>query len=278
MPVAETTQGGRAAPLVEALRASLPDEDAEPGTTPGGVLAFDVSTLEGRDEPPATTDIEVDPTALEAAGRARDAWKHDRDELLRRASLERVMTTASDPSKSRERPLTAALSEVDESVVLPTGGPAAEVGDALHQVMEHLDPAAPSGLDALAAAACAEHGLAAPQVGEVAAMARRCLESDAVRRALAAGAWHREVPFMVPRPDGTFASGRIDLLFREGEELVVLDYKTDAVSADEAPVAAERHRGQAEAYAEALRQTTGMAMGEVVFVFARPGVEVAVRV
>jgi len=278
VPVAETTQGGRAAPLVDALRASLPGEDAEPGTTSGGVLAFDVSTLEGRDEPPPTTDIEVDPAAVEAAGRARDAWEQDRDELLRRASLERVMTTASDPSKSRERPLTAALSEVDESVVLPTGGPAAEVGDALHQVMEHLDPTDRSGLETLASAACAEHGLGRPQVGEVVAMARRCLESMAPRRALAAGARHREVPYMVCGPDGSFASGRIDLLFREGEDLVVVDYKTDAVSADDAPVAAERHRGQADAYAAALRQTTGMTVREVVFVFARPGVEVTLRV
>jgi ATP-dependent exoDNAse (exonuclease V) beta subunit len=45
------------------------------------------------------------------------------------------------------------------------------------------------------------------------------------------------------------ASGSIDLVYRDGGELVIVDFKTDAVSsAREAREAAHRHRAQMESY------------------------------
>ena len=66
----------------------------------------------------------------------------------------------------------------------------------------------------------------------------------------------------------------MDLLFRETDELVVVDFKTDDVTTtEEIDAAANSHSGQAAAYAEAVEQATGLAVREVVFVFARVGVE-----
>jgi ATP-dependent exoDNAse (exonuclease V) beta subunit len=63
-------------------------------------------------------------------------------------------------------------------------------------------------------------------------------------------------------------------VFREGDELVVVDFKTDGVTtAEELDTATIRHSGQAAAYAEATERATGLTVREVVFVYARAGSE-----
>lgn len=100
-------------------------------------------------------------------------------------------------------------------------------------------------------------------------MARRCLESDVVKRAIATGDVHREVPFVVEE-DGKVLIGRIDLLFRDGEQAVVVDYKSDSVQAGGEPAAAQAHRGQAGVYRQAVERALG-AQTSVVLLFARTG-------
>ena len=52
----------------------------------------------------------------------------------------------------------------------------------------------------------------------------------------------------------------------------MIDWKSDAVGPADLAAAAEGHRAQAEAYANALRATTGLPVQEVAFVFPRaPG-------
>jgi ATP-dependent helicase/nuclease subunit A len=66
-----------------------------------------------------------------------------------------------------------------------------------------------------------------------------------------------------------YTTGRVDLIFRDGEGLVVVDYKTDAVRA----AAMESHRGQAETYSRGVGAATGVEVNDVVLVFARAGTE-----
>jgi ATP-dependent helicase/nuclease subunit A len=51
--------------------------------------------------------------------------------------------------------------------------------------------------------------------------------------------------------------GVIDLLYRLDGELWVADYKTDAISADQAAARAEQYRTQSEVYKSAIRQSLG---------------------
>ncbi|MBD3868577.1 MAG: PD-(D/E)XK nuclease family protein, partial [Acidobacteria bacterium] len=63
----------------------------------------------------------------------------------------------------------------------------------------------------------------------------------------------REVP-MLMQDDGFAWRGSIDLLYRDGDELVVADFKTDAgIEPDEAK---ERYGGQLKRYAEAVAKAT----------------------
>jgi ATP-dependent exoDNAse (exonuclease V) beta subunit len=74
-----------------------------------------------------------------------------------------------------------------------------------------------------------------------------------------------------------YATGRIDLVFRESDELVVADWKSDSVGPGAVGAAAESHRPQAEAYVRALTTSSQLAVKEVVFVFPRARSEASVR-
>ena len=76
----------------------------------------------------------------------------------------------------------------------------------------------------------------------------------------------------------TVLEGFIDLLFEEEDDLVVVDYKTDALGTDEEIAARSGHyRIQAGAYVLALQQATGRSVKEVVLLFLQPRREVVLR-
>ena len=71
--------------------------------------------------------------------------------------------------------------------------------------------------------------------------------------------------------------GFIDLLFEEPDGLVVVDYKTDSVTADQAGEAVARYRLQGGAYAHAIGAATGKPVKEVVFLYLQPRREVTLE-
>ena len=221
----------------------------------------------------------VEDAAVDAAVAAREAWIEERARLRDRAGLEREIVNAS----SRERavgPLAAEVATFGASLLV-ADGPPIPVGDAVHMVMERVSLPDASDLEAIADDVCLE-GDIYDQKDDVVAMCRACLEAPAVRQALAGGRWWREVPFVLARGDaagGPLAAGRVDMVYEDGGELVVVDYKTDRdVTAETAEAhARDKHSGQAEVYAQALGAATGMPVREVVFVYCKAGVEVRLR-
>jgi ATP-dependent exoDNAse (exonuclease V) beta subunit len=152
-------------------------------------------------------------------------------------------------------------------------------------VMERVTLPGADDLDAIAEDVCLE-GDIAERLEDVVAMCRACLEAGSVRRALGLGRFWREVPFVLSRdtdaidPDiGPLATGRVDLVYLDGSELVIVDYKTDRHVTEETAEAhaLENHSGQAEVYSQALSAATGLAVREVVFVYCGAGVEVRLR-
>jgi ATP-dependent helicase/nuclease subunit A len=68
----------------------------------------------------------------------------------------------------------------------------------------------------------------------------------------------REVPFIMPWADRQVMEGVIDLIYRLDGELWVADYKTDAVSVDQAVLRAEQYRTQSDIYKAAVKQGLGV--------------------
>jgi ATP-dependent exoDNAse (exonuclease V) beta subunit len=256
------------------LRPSFPEPaDAEGALEIDGCWLYDVSLLETVEPAPRPAETPAEAATIEAAETARDQWQQDHTDLVRERRRGIEVVTASG-LKVDPRPL-AAIAEAptadgDQAPTIDKDRtPPLELGDAFHRVMEKVTlPDAPD-LEELAHAICAEAAI--PEAtGLVIDMARRCLDSDIVRRAIATGDVHREVPFVV-EDDGRVLIGRLDLLFRDGDRAVVVDYKTDAVEPGGEPAAADTHRGQADLYRRALEQLL-LTDSTVVLIFASTGV------
>ncbi|MBO0703277.1 MAG: PD-(D/E)XK nuclease family protein, partial [Candidatus Dormibacteraeota bacterium] len=212
-----------------------------------------------------------------AAGTEGLEWRERRRRLLGVGAREREITTAS----SRERATTPLAAEVAtfEAALVISEGPPIPVGDAVHLVMERVTLPGAGDLETIAEDVCLEGDIAS-ELDDVVSMCRACLRADCVRRALAGGGYWREVPFAVDRGgEGALTTGRVDLVHRDGDELVVIDYKTDRdVSEETAEEYTRRHHaGQAEVYQQALAQGSGVPVREVVFVYCRAGVQVTLR-
>ena len=82
-------------------------------------------------------------------------------------------------------------------------------------------------------------------------------QSDAYARLRSSQILGREVPFIMPWGDRQVMEGVIDLIYRLDGELWVADYKTDAVSADQAAARAELYRTQSDVYKAVVKQCLG---------------------
>jgi ATP-dependent exoDNAse (exonuclease V) beta subunit len=133
--------------------------------------------------------------------------------------------------------------------------------------MESCDLADDSALESLAAAVAADLGY--PDLVERAAeLAHACWSAAPVRAAATSPEVYRELPVGVLL-EGVVVGGAVDLLYRDGGEWVVVDYKTDRVV--DAAALLERYTPQGAAYAVAVEAATGTVVREVAFVAAAAG-------
>jgi ATP-dependent exoDNAse (exonuclease V) beta subunit len=156
------------------------------------------------------------------------------------------------------------------TVAYRRGRAGSAIGRAVHAVLQLAALDNGTDIRALARTFAAVEGV--PEwTDTVALSAEGARQSTAVQRALASEQMWREL-FVAAPIDGRAVEGFVDLLFREGDDLVVVDYKTDDV-ADDAAIerALVRYRPQAAAYALALEHTTGRLVRECIFVFTRRG-------
>ena len=98
--------------------------------------------------------------------------------------------------------------------------------------------------------------------------------------AAAAGQLYREQPFMLGIPakelypdsdseELILVQGIIDAWFLEGEDIVLVDYKTDSVKSGDGQELAEKYRAQLRYYAQALERLTGRKVKEqMIYSFA----------
>ena len=270
VPVVRPTE--KAGPMLTALLPSLPEWDpALAGTAVNGCFVLDGSGLPPLPEDQPSLRADASLSAVEAALADRRTWGAARAELLRRASDALEVHPAT--KDEGDDPIPAPLLGADDRplIVGESPAPARLEGEALHRALELIDLVTPANVEETVRAACILGGIE-DAVGEVTRMVDACLASSVASRARAATGLWREVPYTLRVDDG-YATGRIDLVFREDDGLVVVDWKSDTIGPGQADAAAAAHRPQAEAYVRALEQATGMRVKEVVFVFARAGAE-----
>ena len=208
----------------------------------------------------------VPPDVAAHSLQARDEWEQRHaaliDQLSRPASVAATGLARILKSEADTYPAAA------EFETLRRGRGGAPIGRAVHAVLQTIDLATGDGIEHTARAQAAAEGV--PQDhAEIARLASVAVDSDIVRRAVASRRYWREVPVAAPIADGAL-EGFIDLLFEEDGELVIVDYKTDAIDQDDTEEYTARYHTQAGCYALAAERATQRRVKEVAFLFLRP--------
>jgi ATP-dependent exoDNAse (exonuclease V) beta subunit len=159
------------------------------------------------------------------------------------------------------------------------------IGRAVHAVLQEIDLATGAGLDRAVAAQVLAEGVAG-HADIVRALVQSALSSDVVRRATARPHWKETyVGTLVPDAwaaqlattldvhagDGeTVLEGFVDLLFRDDDGLVIVDYKTDTVPEHAIASRISLYRPQLAAYAQAVEDATGEPVARSILLFLTP--------
>ena len=149
------------------------------------------------------------------------------------------------------------------------------IGRAVHSALQTVNMEDPDDAEILAVAKAqsAAEGLTVRSAADVARLIRVALNSATVREAVASGRYWREVYVAAPIADDdgreVLLEGFIDLIYQNVEgDLVVVDYKTDALRDGEAvDQALSRYELQGAAYALALEASLGKPVSACRFLF-----------
>ena len=174
--------------------------------------------------------------------------------------------------KSHDLPLPPQKESSDDTGLEPwrKGRAATSLGSAVHAVLQEIDLESGDGIGELADEQATAHGVAG-LANEVASLAKAVLDSAVVREAVKSGRYWRETPVAAGVGQGKSLEGVIDLVFESAPgELVIVDYKTDAVRGRSLADMAEPYRTQIGAYAAAVDETTPARAVRAVLLFARP--------
>ena len=151
----------------------------------------------------------------------RRRWKEAQEELKRHAGRGFPITTATEQVEEFEKD--------DEWVMSPvTGGEGAIFGKLVHRLFEKLDWSQPDLLEKMAEIEGKAFGATGPMIKKAGEMVREAINSPILQRVIKSGSYQKEVPFTY-KNNGTIFEGVMDVVFREGDGLVVLDFKTDLV-------------------------------------------------
>ncbi len=210
----------------------------------------------------------------------REVWLQRRNSVVaQHASLPRESATgiAKRATAETEEVRTNPNDEPDDD--LPPwrrGRAGTAIGRATHGVLQVIDLEdwTESDVHAASDAQAAAESLNRNQSGEVSRLARVALESNTVREARTANRYWREL-YAAVEVEGVLLDGFIDLLYETvAGELVVVDYKTDALREGEAVDAAvRRYRLQAASYALMLEESLNRPVSRCVLLFLHPDEE-----
>jgi ATP-dependent exoDNAse (exonuclease V) beta subunit len=234
-----------------------------PAESDADVVVMDAATL----RVPSRDEEAPDLRALAAAegGDALAArWDQTRREEIQAAAQRPFVPISATQAAGRTAPPPVA-----------TGGAGREFGRLVHRILEWIPLDQPEHARPMAEALAPGFGLDAAAAARAADAVSRVLALPVMQRARRAQQLYRELPLVFP--DGSdLVEGVIDLAFEEDGELVIVDYKTDAIADEQALAQAAHHAPQLQLYGRGLAQARGQRVRERLVLFTTPGRVVAV--
>ncbi len=244
--------------------------DALPQRDDACVRLVDVEALPHPDTPGRGRELWMIASA-EGGDAVAARWETERRELVTRAALRPYLPAKVTGLVERTAPPPVAA-------VAATGG--RDFGSLIHQLLEWVPlhdegPERAGRMRAMAEALAPSYGLDRVAAARAGAQVERVLGLPLLSRARRAKQLWRELPLWFP--DGEYlVEGRVDLVFEEDGQLVVVDYKSDAIADEQALEQAAHHAPQLQLYGRGLTQAIGLPVRERLVVFTALGRSVPV--
>ena len=204
---------------------TVPDQ-ASFGKWNEDMMFYDTNKLELKPEetPPFRSPLNSEMKGGEASRLVlsqREKWKETQEELKKHAGMGHLISTATEQVLEVEKD--------DEWVISPvTGGEGAIFGKLVHRLFEKVDWSQPGLVEKMAEIEGKDLGTTGPMIKRAGEMVREAINSPILQRVIKSSNYQKEVPFTY-KDDGTIFEGVMDVVFKEGDGLVVLDFKTDLV-------------------------------------------------
>ncbi len=193
-------------------------------------------------------------------------WEAERRDLLARAAGRPLTPVSATRLAARTAPAPAGA----------TGLGGRDFGSLVHRLLEWIpledvDAGRAERVRAMAEAIAPSYGLDAFAAGRAAEQVEQSLSLPVMDRARRARRTWRELSLWFP--DGDFlVEGIVDLVFEEEDgQLVVVDYKSDAIAAEQALAQAAHHAPQLQLYGRGLAQAAGIPVRERLVLFTALG-------
>ncbi len=214
---------------------------------------------------PSTERTDTAPVLVKLDGKAdaevkrliakRRDWQACHRELLQRSAQPLARFS---PSKLKEETEVAISADILDGA---SRARAIELGIFIHDALEHLTLSTTEDEQLQQMQRIIrESGLSADDKQRATRMLEQALGSDLLARVRKSAQVLRELPFSMMTEEGLL-EGKIDLLFREDDNWVLVDYKTDS------RIDADRYRAQLEAYKQAVKHIAGVDVHETLLFF-----------
>jgi ATP-dependent helicase/nuclease subunit A len=237
-----------------------------------GAPAEEVEVVDADTLPRAAAKRETVDARLLAGASGGDAaaarWDGERAELLEAGGYRPFVPIAAVRAALRDAPSEGV------AAASPTGR---HFGSLVHRVLEwvSLDGATAESVRAMAAALAPAFGLDEESGRSAGEAAWSALGLPVMARARVAKRVWRELPLFFPDA-GDLIEGVIDLVFEEANGLVIVDYKTDRITPDQAVPQAAHHAPQLQLYGRGVAQAWGVPVVERLVLFTSIGQSVRV--
>ena len=237
-----------------------------PAASDEDVWLVDADTLPAP-EPAARDDLRVLGRA-EGGDAVAQRWFDERDALIETAKKRPFQPIAALHVAARTAP---------PAVVAEGSQGGRDFGSLVHSILQWipLDDGAAEQARAMAQALAPSFGLDAEGAARAAEAATRALALPVMARARRSSRVWRELGVWFP--DGAdLVEGKVDLVFEEDGGLIVVDYKTDHLNAEQARAQAAHHAPQLQLYGRGLARATGLPVRERLVLFTALGETVPV--
>jgi len=209
------------------------------------------------------TSLQLKPQTNPAILSALNSWQEKLEKIKNQGLKKEKIITSPSKIKAAQSELTRLFKEEQ---FISRENLSLTIGLAVHSVLEKINFNNPKNLDEIINKTLTRYQIQ-DQAEKIKNLIQNALNFEIMHKIKDSSLVLKEVPFLYEKNDN-YIEGIIDLTFKDQDNFIIIDYKTDKVTTrEEIALRMENYRIQGTIYKEALQEITQAKVSQVVFLF-----------